>query len=275
MNEKISRNPVEAIDQISLLGYKGLLVVGDVHGNLDGLLKAINHANQNKLFMVFLGDVCDYGAYTLETTQRVAELVFANEALCIRGNHEKKVAKILLDLRDKGSTASRISHGNDVTLDALQELSDGNRTEWERMFFRFVDACPDWQEIGNYLFVHGAASLSMFGDETFRAKKNSHKESFAQYGETTGEFVDGYPIRVYGWTNREVPDGKTVVVGHDIRSTEAPLVIENAEGGEVIFLDTGSSKGGILSWMDLQFGPNEDFTGVELYGRRFMNENDL
>ena len=76
------------------------------------------------------------------------------------------------------------------------------------------------------------------------------------FGETTGQFVDGYPERIYNWVDR-IPPRKTVVVGHDVRQTNEPLVVKGTEGGTAVFLDTGSSKdtidkpGGHLSWMDL------------------------
>ena len=45
------------------------------------------------------------------------------------------------------------------------------------------------------------------------------------------------------------PAGKIVVVGHDPRDKNEPMIVVNPKGGKVVFLDTGSSKGGKLSSM--------------------------
>jgi protein phosphatase len=69
----------------------------------------------------------------------------------------------------------------------------------------------------------------------------------ALYGETTGRLdADGYPIRTHSWVER-IPAALTVIVGHDVRQTHEPLVVDNAAGGRAVFLDTGAGKGGRLS----------------------------
>jgi protein phosphatase len=45
----------------------------------------------------------------------------------------------------------------------------------------------------------------------------------------------------------------TVYCGHDRRSTDdRPYVKRGAQGGTVMFLDTGAGKGGHLSWIDIE-----------------------
>lgn len=68
-----------------------------------------------------------------------------------------------------------------------------------------------------------------------------------------------HPERTYAWVER-LPAGITRVVGHDIRSTTAPVVLTNPLGGRVIFADTGCGKGGRLSWLDL---PKETVGAIE------------
>jgi hypothetical protein len=43
------------------------------------------------------------------------------------------------------------------------------------------------------------------------------------------------------------------IVGHDIRSTFDPLTQVGLLGGTAIFMDTGCSKGGHLSTVDIRF----------------------
>ena len=76
--------------------------------------------------------------------------------------------------------------------------------------------------------------------------------SRALYGEPTGRTQqDGFPERSLGWVDR-IPAGMTVYCGHDRRSTDGrPYRRSGMGGGMAIFLDTGASKGGHLSWIDL------------------------
>ena len=74
----------------------------------------------------------------------------------------------------------------------------------------------------------------------------------ARYGEPTGRTQpDGYPERNRRWVDR-IPAGVTVYCGHDRRSTDGrPLTRRGSAGGSAVFLDTGSGKGGHLSWIDI------------------------
>jgi hypothetical protein len=65
-----------------------------------------------------------------------------------------------------------------------------------------------------------------------------------------------YPSRLYDWTLK-IPNGKTVVVGHDRspfeleprfdKNIKKVIVSKNVQGGTVIFTDTGGGKGGFVS----------------------------
>ena len=58
----------------------------------------------------------------------------------------------------------------------------------------------------------------------------------------------------YRWVD-DVPEGRIVIVGHDIRAKE-PRAVVGAKGGKTVFLDTGCGKGGTLSTADLRFDPD-------------------
>lgn len=279
--EVVQRLPREALlasHRIMLMGYEGLCAIGDVHGNLDGLEKALAYADKHKLFPVFLGDVVDYGADSLTVMEIVADLVFRGLAIMVLGNHEKKVAKFLRDRRTEKGYKGTLSDSNKVTTDQF----DGIRPEEARImaenrFLSLVDNCPSWQEIGSHIFAHGAVTQSMFYNTLFRASKNSIEETFSNYGQTTGENGDdGYPVRLYTWIDSDILEGRTAVVGHAVRSWTDPLVVMNQRGGTAIFMDTGSSKAsrddptikGRLSWADIRFTKN----GV-LEKPTFLHEN--
>ena len=78
-------------------------------------------------------------------------------------------------------------------------------------------------------------------------------ETYALFGEFEAPANSNVFVpRTYSWVER-IPDGCTVVVGHDIRRKEAPLIVGGQRGGNVVFLDTGCGKGGKLSSVDLRW----------------------
>jgi len=252
-----NRNPKVLAALLYARGFRRIRVIGDVHGNLEGLAKVMQ-ANPDTFFL-FLGDIPDYGVGTLTAVVAVAKLIREGRAWCIRGNHEKKVLRYVEQERANGFQGMT-THGNNVTFNQLKALDADARAQWETEMEFLVEMSPDWIQIGQFLFVHAAAHHSMWGNELFRANGNSIQESFALYGETDGtKGPDGYPTRLYNWVDA-IPTGHTVFVGHAVRQVEAPLVQMNAGGGKVVFLDTGSSKEkdgkpGKLSWVDLDIRP--------------------
>lgn len=247
--QQLPREPINA-DQLFLAeqGYRVGRIIGDVHGNFKGLEKAL-HSAPDKTFFFFLGDIVDYGSDSLMCASAVSNLVMDGRAACVRGNHERKIHNFVTQERGDGFRG-RVSHGNEATVNRLKALSPRERLLWEEQFLALVNLSPDWIEFGDWLLVHGAAHPKMWGNTIFRAPKNSVLESYALYGETTGDYEGGYPVRKYDWIEH-IPPRKSVVVGHAVRSVDEPLC-----HGRAVFLDTGSSKDldgvpGKLSWMDI------------------------
>jgi len=248
-------------------GFNRVRVIGDVHGNLDSFRKAIDVPDDT--FLLFLGDILDYDVQGLRLIEWVYKLVQNGRAITIRGNHEKKIANFVVKERGAGFEGS-ISHGNESTVNMLKGMLPARRVVWEQMFLALVDLSPDWIQLGRFLFVHGAAHRSIWDDTLFRAEKDSKREAWAMFGETTGKLTaDGFPERLYNWVD-DVPARHTAVVGHAVLSTDAPVTKMNDKGGKAVFLDTGSSKEvdgiqGHLSWMDLTLdGRNVTF---DAFGR--------
>ena len=239
------------------LGFTDLRVIGDVHGNLEGFEKAIDVPDST--FLLSLGDIVDYDSRGVEIAERVAAMMRSGRMATLRGNHEKKIAAWVMGERKPEGFGGRISHGNDATVNVVKAMSGGRRAEWEQNFLTMVDLSPDWIQIDNWLFVHGVAHWTMWDETLFRAPKNSRQESFALYGETSGEFVNGYPVRLYNWIDKIRPR-HYVMVGHAILSPDAPVEKQGEQGGRAVFLDTGSSKNfeddparpGHLSWADFE-----------------------
>lgn len=78
-------------------------IVGDIHGDIDGLQKLLNHLEYDAAGnhpagrkLVFVGDLVDRGPDSPAVVQLVRNLVKAERAQCVLGNHE---LNIMLSLR--------------------------------------------------------------------------------------------------------------------------------------------------------------------------------
>jgi hypothetical protein len=108
------------------------------------------------------------------------------------------------------------------------------------------------------VFVHGAFHPAMLRHDPAPSAAEREKAGWlaarALFGETDGtRRADGYPNRTYRWIDL-VPQKLTVVIGHDVVSTEEIVRRRGARGGEVVHLDTGIDRGGRLSWLDIPAG---------------------
>jgi protein phosphatase len=64
-----------------------VLVVGDIHGDLEALNKFIEIAEKENAFIIFLGDFIDRGKESLEVLLKIKDLYFQNKAISLLGNH--------------------------------------------------------------------------------------------------------------------------------------------------------------------------------------------
>ena len=257
-------------------GFDSVRVIADVHGNLESFRKAIDVPDTT--FLIFLGDILDYDVRGIRLIEWVYSLVQYGRAITIRGNHEKKIVNFVVKERGAGFEGN-ISHGNEATVNMLKGMLPARRVAWEQKLLALVDLSPDWIELGRFLFVHGAAHHSIWGDTLFRVEDESKRMAMAMFGETTNKLVGGYPERLYNWVDT-VPARHTAVVGHAVLSPEHPVTKTNDKGGKAIFLDTGSSKDvdviegvaqdpvirGHLSWMDLTISDKGSVT-FDAFGR--------
>lgn len=227
-------------------GYDHVMAVGDVHGNMTELRAATLVADAENAFTVYLGDVIDYGDHNLDAFWFVYKRVISGKALMVWGNHERKLDNWIR--HGFGSNfRGQISHGMQKTVDELHSLTDRRPfgAAWQAM----ESLCRQHYVWGDRLFTHAAATVGLWDSKDHRPHgEHGQLAYFGQVDKAVPFREDGYPNRVYDWVN-DVPAGRTVVVGHDIRSKNAPMIVENSGGGKAIFLDTGSGKGGKLSHM--------------------------
>lgn len=222
--------------------FAGLLAFGDLHADLASLDAAIEFADSQNLFLLSLGDLVDRGRHPFECVQKMHARMMEKKAGLTIGNHDDKFRRLGL--------------GNKVSLSADQTLTMEDVGDSKDDFLRMYSELQSTEgfsslyfEFDNLIIAHAASHPDMWIE---RGKFSNEARTLALYGEVTGErYDDGMPIRYYNWVN-EIPQGKTVIVGHDrkpvhnVAITE-PLVLENSAGGKAIFIDTGCGKGGFLT----------------------------
>lgn len=235
-------------------GFQGITVVPDIHGMMNPLRNAISWAKSRNNFLLFLGDLIDYGIDTLAVVEEVYQLVVRGEAEALMGNHERKIFKYLAQ-KDKGTSHMRISEGNKVTINRVEELSKFDHDRWVSRFKSLVNMMRNHRVSDNFIFAHGAVLPDMW--ETTDMRLNGKLEDTTLYGEVDDSIKkpDGFPNRVYNWVDLLKKD-QVALVGHDIRSDFEPLTQQSILGGKAIFLDTGCGKGGHLSTLDIRFHGN-------------------
>lgn len=227
--------------------FSGITVIADVHGMYQSLLSALSWARSRNHYVVLLGDVVDYGPDTLEVADEVYRLAMRGEGELILGNHERKISRWAAQV-DQGRVSIRLSDGNRVTTNALQALGAPARKRWLGRFRGLVARASYFRHFENVVLAHAGVHPNHWtGQATLR-----EIETWSLFGEWDPVNETTRPARRYSWTEA-VPDGMTVIVGHDIRSTTLPLTTVSPLGGQTIFMDTGSGKGGFLSSVDLKF----------------------
>ena len=240
---------LQARDDLRGRGFRGLRVVGDVHGDAKAFAYAIRGAEAEGLFVLQLGDLTDYGPDSPGALRLAFSLLDEGRGRFLLGNHDHKLRRALAGGR------VRVAEGMARTLAQLEEAPDGE--DLARRAVEEVARAPAWLSLGAWGFVHAGWHPSMQHQPPppdAGASKPDQLLSRALYGQVTGRMqADGYPERLHGWVDR-IPAGFTVYCGHEGRSADGrPYRQRGAAGGEAVFMDTGAGKGGHLSWVDLHW----------------------
>ncbi|MBO1080231.1 metallophosphoesterase [Roseomonas haemaphysalidis] len=228
--------------------FKGLRVVGDVHGDATAFSAAIEGARAKQLFTLQLGDLTDRGPDSAATLRMALALLAERQGLFLLGNHDHKLRRALA-----GALVRPDPEGLGVTLSQIAAAPDADTLRTEAL--EAIGHAPAWLRLGPWLFVHGGFHPRMLREPPPPAAGSSKPDGLvprAMFGQVTSRTrVDGYPERLHNWVHR-IPSGITVYCGHETRSADGrPYVAVAAAGGRAVFLDTGAGKGGHLSWIDL------------------------
>ncbi|MEM9445290.1 MAG: polynucleotide kinase-phosphatase [Verrucomicrobiota bacterium] len=226
-------------------------IIGDIHGCFDELMELVvelgyqpngdgiyEHKENRKL--VFLGDLVDRGPKTPEVVQFVKQMVEAEKALCVPGNHDIKFMRKM-----KGKNV-QIIHGLGATLEQF-EAYDKEHEGYSKIAAEFMDSL-----VSHYVLDDGNLVVAHAGmKEAFQGRGSGKVREFALYGETTGETDEfGLPVR-YNWA-AEYRGQAMVVYGH----TPVP---DPEWLNRTICIDTGCVFGGKLTALRY---PEREFVSV-------------
>ena len=219
-----------------------MLVFGDIHSDYISYTKAHDYAVEHGLFFMSLGDLVDRGNKPFEVVEAHSRNVANGTAGFTIGNHDNKFYRY--------ANGAKVQFSRDGK-ETFEHVGEERRAEFLRMYAEMIETpifSGLFHKFDDFTLVHAASHPAIWENPN---KFGKSATSRALVGETTGEMGhDGYPVRLYNWVE-EVPTGKTVIVGHDRmpydRVIESPLHRQNANGGKVIFMDTGCGKGGFLT----------------------------
>lgn len=219
--------------------FKGVLIVGDVHGHKDLLEPMLVYARQRRLFTLSVGDLVDRGPDSVGCLRAFRSLEAAGAGLWLRGNHEDKIYRALL------GRPVTLSEAVERTLAQFAALPAGD--DLQNWFMNAYARAPYVARFGRIVVAHGGFARSMLSPGDLRASLRA-RALFGQPGRQARE--DGKPVRVYDWVE-EIPAGITVIIGHDPISRDRLLTRENDLGGRMIHLDSAAGKGEALSAVEI------------------------
>jgi protein phosphatase len=174
---------------------------------------------------VFLGDLVDRGPNVPGVLRLAMGMVEEGSALCVPGNHERKLVRAL-----RGRNV-QVTHGLAESLDQLE----GEPPEFRGQALEFLDALVSHAVLDDGRLVVAHAGMR----EEMQGRASAAVRAFALYGETTGETDEmGLPVR-YPWA-LEYRGKATVVFGHT-------PVVEPEWVNNTINIDTGCVFGGALT----------------------------
>jgi protein phosphatase len=219
-------------------------IIGDVHGcydELTALLARLGHAMQpppdsdrgavpapverGGRTIVYLGDLVDRGPKSVEVLRGVMRMAETGRALCVPGNHDMKLLRVL--------NGRKVALSDDLAETMAQMASEP--PEFVERVRAFLGGLVSHYVLdGRRLVVaHAGMKREMQGRVSERIR------SFALYGETTGETdAWGLPVRV-NWAE-EYRGRAMVVYGHT-------PVREPQWAHHTINIDTGCVFGGRLT----------------------------
>ena len=144
---------------------KRILCVSDIHGGydlLDRCLKRVNY-DENKDYLILLGDVINRGEHSLDSINYIIELCKKKNVYMIKGNHEEDFYNrndLQFDM-----IKTYVTKKTSLLYDLLKDIDSSNMSEDEifnyayknyKYIFDFINQLPDMIETSKFIFVHSA-----------------------------------------------------------------------------------------------------------------------
>lgn len=230
-----------------------LRVVGDIHAEAENLQEIVDEALELGRKLIFDGDIIAKGSDNLGVMAIVVGLVKKDLAEIVCGNWEKALLA-----RTHGK--KRFSHYDDELDRLYQEVKDAG-SYGQQLFDDFVTILENsyaWIVLGSSIITHAVwnkdflqhglkpkiCELTAKGLDAFGYACTGHKN----YSET--EDFEFSPFSL-DWVD-DLEPGQMVYVGHV--SVPKERVVDGANGGKAVLLDTGSGKkkNGYISYLDLE-----------------------
>ncbi len=213
-------------------------LIGDVHGccdELETLLSKLGYAKDEQNVWrhpdnrkaVFLGDLINRGPRSLDTIRLVMDMVDADSALCVPGNHENLLVKWF------GGASFPPTHGLKATLDEIDKLPADDWKALKARIAKFVKALESHLILDNGMLIAAHAGI------TAELAGRMNVKRFALYGETRGE-TDGYARRKIPLWALQYRSKARVIYGHC-------AVTEPKRSHNTLNIDTGCVFGGELT----------------------------
>lgn len=200
--------------------YERVIVVGDIHGCFDELQALLDKCEFSKRdLLVSVGDILDRGPNSFEVYNFFRN---TNNALCVKGNHERKVLRSLQNIR------TTLTWSQQMTISQFPKEKIDELKDW--LLF-----LPITIETEYCIVVHARLNPGW--------RIDCQDERFA-LGVMGGEDADGFSVSAQGipvWYENHGRLTKPIVVGH----VSYPDVCY--DDGHLFCLDTGVAKGGKLS----------------------------
>lgn len=212
-------------------------IIGDVHGcyaELCALLRKLGYEVCENDFIalhpqdrkaVFLGDLCDRGPDNTAVLRLVMNMVNADHALCVPGNHDEKL------LRHLQGKKVQIAHGLELTL-----------AELEREDKVFINQIKDFlsKRVSHYLLDDGKLVVCHAGlPARLQGRSSKIVREFCLYGDPTGK-LDEYGLPERNDWAKDYRGKALVAYGHC--PDPQPEIVNNT-----VCLDAGCVFGGKLA----------------------------
>ena len=230
----------------NLFGYSRVLVIGDVHGMYEKLIKLMDKIrfNPDEDLLIFLGDYIDRGPDPGRCLQYIFALQqqYPDVVVCLMGNHEVMMSSYFMQKRGSYNNlivdyaGSWLDNGGLETLKQLDEMDEGTKEE----LLQWVMNLPVKYQYQDYFFCHAGVD-----PDVPLAVQNEFDMLWRR--QQWWEQYKGEETLVVGHT----PVQKVMKLTGKERRTPKPLFLTN----HVIMCDTGAyMSGGKLSCVDVLAG---------------------